>query len=175
MAVTIQAEASLLKFTLDKVLVAVTPSEITGFPIQVDEEIASSAHSDKNGVFQLDLIGKDLHTGLIKHTFNLGLDYRWTDVSTINTNSIVVDTINVLQPISNLAPNVQLTKEDPVTSRDYSYGLLLQEVMTFNEYLKVSLGLRYSQMSGLSDNTVSTNGGSVWDPLVGIILTPVKF
>ena len=29
-------------------------------------------------------------------------------------------------------------------------------------------------MSGLSDNAVSTNGGSVWDPLFGIIITPVK-
>ena len=129
---------------------------------------------DKNGVFQLDLIGKDLYTGAVKHTFNLGLDYRWTDVSTINTNSVLVDTIDVLQSISNILPPVQLVDNDPVNSRDYAYGLLLQEVMTFNEYLKVSLGLRYSQMSGLSGNSVSTTGGSVWDPLFGIIITPVK-
>lgn len=135
---------------------------------------SGSERLDKNGVFQLDLIGKDLHTGFIKHTFNIGLDYRWTDVSTINTNSIIVDTINVIQTIPNLAPNVQLTNGDPVISRDYSYGLLLQELMTINEYLKLSLGLRYSQMSGLNENTISTNGGSVWDPLFGLILTPYK-
>ena len=135
---------------------------------------SGSERLDKNGVFQLDLIGKDLHTGFIKHTFNIGLDYRWTDVSTINTNSIIVDTIDVIQTIPNLAPNVQLTNGDPVISRDYSYGLLLQELMTINEYLKLSLGLRYSQMSGLNENTISTNGGSVWDPLFGLILTPYK-
>lgn len=135
---------------------------------------SGSERLDKNGVFQLDLIGKDLHTSFIKHTFNIGLDYRWTDVSTINTNSIIVDTINVIQTIPNLAPNVQLTNGDPVISRDYSYGLLLQELMTINEYLKLSLGLRYSQMSGLNENTISTNGGSVWDPLFGLILTPYK-
>lgn len=135
---------------------------------------SGSERLDKNGVFQLDLIGKDLHSGFIKHTFNIGLDYRWTDVSTINTNSIIVDTINVIQTIPNLAPNVQLTNGDPVISRDYSYGLLLQELMTINEYLKLSLGLRYSQMSGLNENTIPTNGGSVWDPLLGLILTPYK-
>lgn len=135
---------------------------------------SGSERLDKNGVFQLDLIGKDLYTGAVKHTFNLGLDYRWTDVSTTNTNSIVVDTIDVLQTISNDLPSVNLVDGEPVHTRDYAYGLLLQEVMTFNEYLKMSLGLRYSQMSGLSNNTVSTTGGSVWDPLFGIIVTPVK-
>ncbi|MBF6597016.1 MAG: TonB-dependent receptor [Fermentimonas sp.] len=135
---------------------------------------SGSERLDKNGVFQLDLIGKDLYSGAVKHTFNLGLDYRWTDVSTTNTNSIVVDTIDVLQSINNVLPPVNLVNGEPVNSRDYAYGILLQEVMTFNKYLKLSLGLRYSQMSGLSDNTVSTSGGSVWDPLFGIIVTPVK-
>src|SRR5690554_8076957 len=65
---------------------------------------SGSERLDKNGVFQLDLIGKDLYTGSIRHTFNLGLDYRWTDVSTINTNSVVVDTIDVLQSINNVLP-----------------------------------------------------------------------
>lgn len=135
---------------------------------------SGSERLDKNGVFQLDLIGKDLFTGAVKHIFNLGLDYRWTDVSTTNTNSVVVDTIDVLQTIINELPPVNLVNGEPVHTRDYAYGLLLQEVMTFNEYLKMSLGLRYSQMSGLSNNTVSTTGGSVWDPLLGIIVTPVK-
>lgn len=133
---------------------------------------SGSERSDKNGVFQMDLIGKDLYTGAVKHTFNLGFDYRWTNVSTINTNSVIVDTIDVLQPIPNIAPQLKLVNGDAVTSSDYAYGLLLQEVMTFNKYLKVSLGLRYSQMSGVSNNVASTNGGSVWDPLFGIIVTP---
>ena len=127
---------------------------------------------DKNGVFQIDIIGKDLYTGSIRHTFNVGLDYRWTDVSTINTNSVVVDTIDVLQSINNVLPLISLVNGKAVNTRDYAYGLLMQEVMTFNRYLKLSLGLRYSQMSGLSDNTISTNGESVWDPLAGLIITP---
>ena len=87
---------------------------------------------------------------------------------------MVVDTVDVLQPIANRAPEVTLVNGEPVTSHEYAYGMLLQEVMTFNRYLKLSLGLRYSQMSGISDNQLSTNGGSIWDPLLGVIITPVK-
>ena len=135
---------------------------------------SGNERDDRNGVLQIDLIGKDLYTGNVKHTFNLGFDYRWSDVSTINSNSVVVDTVDVLLPILNTAPPVTLVNGDPVTSREYAYGMLLQEVMTLNEYIKLSLGLRYSQMSGISDNQLSTNGGSVWDPLLGVIITPVK-
>lgn len=135
---------------------------------------SGSERDDKNGVFQLDLIGKDLFTGGVKHTFNLGFDYRWTDLTTVNTNTVAVDTVDVLQPISNMAPKVTLQNGDPVRSREYAYGMLLQEVMTFSQYMKLSLGLRYSQMSGITGQTVSTSGGSVWDPLFGVIITPYK-
>jgi iron complex outermembrane receptor protein len=135
---------------------------------------SASGRDDSNGVLQIDLIGRDLFTGNVKHTFNLGFDYRWSNVSTLNSNTVVVDTINVLQPISNSAPAVTLVNGAPVSAREYAYGMLLQEVMTFNQYLKLSLGLRYSQMSGISNMQLSTNGGSVWDPLLGVIITPVK-
>lgn len=135
---------------------------------------SGSERDDKNGVFQIDLIGKDLYTGMVKHTFNLGLDYRWTDLTTVNTNTVTVDTVDVLQPINNTAPNVSLSNGDPVHSREYAYGMLLQEVMTFKQYLKLSLGLRYSQMSGMSNSSVSTSGGNVWDPLFGVIITPLE-
>ena len=133
---------------------------------------SGSERDDKNGVFQIDLIGKNLLTGMVKHTFNLGIDYRWTDLTTVNTNTVTVDTVDVLQPISNTAPNVSLINGDPVRSREYAYGMLLQELMTVGPHLKLSLGLRYSQLSGTSNNSISTNGGSVWDPLLGIIVTP---
>lgn len=135
---------------------------------------SGTQRNDKNGVFQADFIGKDIKTGPIQHTFNIGFDYRWSDVSTVNTNAVTVDTIDVLQPISNVVPSVLLTNGTPATSQSYSYGLLLQEVMTLNRYLKVSLGLRYSQVNGLSDNIVSSTGGNVWDPLFGLILTPFE-
>lgn len=135
---------------------------------------SGSTRDDKNGVLQVDLIGKDIYTGSVRHTFNVGLDYRWTDVSTNSTNSVITDTIDVFHPINNETPVVTLIDGEPVTTREYAYGMLLQEVMTFNRYLKLSLGLRYSQISGISNNNISTTGGSVWDPLVGLIITPFE-
>ncbi|MDD4776661.1 MAG: TonB-dependent receptor [Fermentimonas sp.] len=135
---------------------------------------SGSNRDDKNGVLQVDLVGKDIYTGRVRHTFNLGLDYRWTDVSTNSTNSVVTDTIDVLQSINNETPVVALVDGEPVAAREYAYGMLLQEVMTFNRFLKLSLGLRYSQISGISNNNISTTGGSVWDPLLGIIITPFE-
>lgn len=135
---------------------------------------SSSSRGDKNGILQVDLVGKDILTGSVKHTFNVGLDYRWTDVSTITSNSVVTDTIDVLQPINNEVPVVTLIDDNPVTAREYAYGMLLQEVMTFNKYLKLSLGLRYSQISGINNNNISTTGGNVWDPLFGLIITPFE-
>ena len=135
---------------------------------------SGSTRDDKNGVLQVDLIGKDIYTGSVRHTFNVGLDYRWTDVSTNSTNSVITDTIDVFHPLNNETPVVTLIDGEPVTAREYAYGMLLQEVMTFNRYLKLSLGLRYSQISGISNNNISTTGGSVWDPLVGLIITPFE-
>lgn len=135
---------------------------------------SASERSDDNGVFQLDLMGKDVYTGSIKHTFNIGFDYKWSNVETVNTNSVIVDTIDVLIPISNIAPSILLTNQTPVVSGESAYGMLLQEVMTINPYVKLSLGLRYSQVSGTNNNTASATGGDVWDPLFGVILTPIK-
>ncbi|MDD4008430.1 MAG: TonB-dependent receptor [Fermentimonas sp.] len=135
---------------------------------------SGSTRDDKNGVLQVDLIGKDIYTGSVRHTFNVGLDYRWTDVSTNSTNSVITDTIDVFHPLNNETPVVTLIDGEAVTAREYAYGMLLQEVMTFNRYLKLSLGLRYSQISGISNNNISTTGGSVWDPLVGLIITPFE-
>lgn len=135
---------------------------------------SGSKREDINSSFQLDIIGKDIMTGSVKHTFNAGFDFRTTNLMTAATNSVVVDTIDVLQPISNIAPNVALVYGDPVASQEYAYGLLLQEVMTINQYVKASLGLRYSQLSGLNNNIASTTGGSTWDPLFGLIITPYK-
>lgn len=135
---------------------------------------SGSQRDDKNGVLQIDFRGIDIYTGSIKHTFNAGFDYRWFNVETTSTNSMVVDTIDVLQKISNIAPKVKLVDGTPSNAREYTYGLSFQEVITFNKYLKASLGLRYSQYSGVSNNAITTNGGDVWDPLFGVIITPFK-
>ena len=139
--------------------------------------LSSASREDNNNVFQVDFIGKDIFTSSVKHTFQIGFDYKTSNVKTIGSNSIVLDTIDVLQPILNtytLAKGQALTDNAPVESRDYIYGFVAQDVITFNKYIKLSLGLRYGMVNGVSGNKVSAVNGSAWDPLAGIIITPFQ-
>ena len=38
-----------------------------------------STRSDKNSVVQFDLIGDEIETGAVNHTFQVGFDYRTTN------------------------------------------------------------------------------------------------
>ena len=38
--------------------------------------ISRSLRDDRNSTFQLDFIGRDIFTGPVKHTFQLGFDYK---------------------------------------------------------------------------------------------------
>lgn len=139
--------------------------------------LGSSSREDYNNGFQLDLVGKDIYSWKIKHTFQIGLDYKTSYVKTVSSNSIVLDTIDVLQDIPNtyvLNRNQSLTDNAPVESRDYVYGFVAQDVITFNRYVKLSLGARYGLVNGVSGNAVSSLNGSAWDPLAGIIITPFE-
>lgn len=145
--------------------------------------IARSTRNDKNSTFQLDLIGRDIYTGTVKHTFQLGFDYKKTDLTTqtfganARGNGVVIDTIDVL---ANHIPNPTLEdlnflKSDPVHSSTSSYGIMAQEVMTINPYLKAVLGLRYSSMSTPAKQTEAGHTrGDAWNPMVGVMITPVR-
>lgn len=136
---------------------------------------SGSYNTDDNVTFQADFIGKDIYTGPIRHTFNIGFDYTVTNNTNETTNSALVDTIDVLQPINNTLPSsVKIAKASESETSSYEYGFLAQEVMTFNKYLKLSLGLRYSKVSATSNYTASTTNGDAWDPIVGVIVTPLK-
>ena len=138
--------------------------------------ISRSLRDDKNSTFQLDFIGRDIFTGPIKHTFQLGFDYKTTDLNTTSYGSAVVDTIDVLAPsISNvLSRPVKFAAETPVVSSSSSYGIMAQEVMTFNKYLKAILGLRYSYISSLDGTSPGATTGDAWNPMLGLMVTPVK-
>ncbi len=134
-----------------------------------------STVEDGNVSFQADFIGKDIFTGSIRHTFNIGFDYKTNNTLNEATNSVVVDTIDVLSSINNTLPaGITLTKQSESKTNSYTYGFLAQEVMTLNKYLKLSLGLRYSKINGTNNYAASTTSGDAWDPLAGIIFTPVK-
>lgn len=138
--------------------------------------LSRSLRDDKNSTFQLDFIGRDLYTGPVKHTFQIGFDYKQTDLSTTSYGSAVIDTIDVLAPtISNVLPRqVKFAAETPVESNSSSYGIMAQEVMTFNKYIKAILGLRYSYISSQDATSAGPTTGDAWNPMLGLMVTPIK-
>lgn len=137
--------------------------------------ITRSASEDYNNALQIDFVGQDVYTWKLKHTFQAGLDFRRTKTSNTAYNSIVIDTIDVLKPISNTLPSgIELTAKDPETATDYSYGIMLQDVITFNKYLKAVWGVRYSYGTSFTGTSAETITGDAFNPMAGVIITPIK-
>lgn len=137
--------------------------------------LGRSLRNDANQAVQFDLIGQDLHTGKIKHTFQLGVDFKRNVVGTTAYKSIVVDTIDVLNNIPNTLPRkIKLTADDPKTSTAYSYGVMLQDVITFNRYLKAIMGARYSYGNSFDSTSDGAVTGNAFNPMLGIIVSPLE-
>ncbi|MCT4287402.1 TonB-dependent siderophore receptor [Elizabethkingia anophelis] len=141
---------------------------------------------DVNKVFQFDFIGQDVQTGFIKHTFQVGFDWKETTVTTtsfdvyknagdlnqkkpVNTNN-PIDVINVLGDISNTLPyNLIFNKTATGIVKTPTMGLMAKDVMAFGRYVKAHLGVRYSRLNGSTKNDVST-----WNPSFGLIISPLE-
>ena len=155
--------------------------------------IGRSQRDDKNSTFQLDFIGKDVYTGTVKHTFQVGFDYKQTNLTQTSFGDLYglkqgdsktkhplsyIDIIDITQPITNYFPDEYATisfgSSSETKSKGSSYGIMLQEVMTINDYAKAILGLRYSY--GTSSDNVSTQEttGDAWNPMFGLMVTPIK-
>lgn len=136
--------------------------------------LSRSLRDDKNSVVQLDLIGQDVKTGFVNHTFQVGFDYRIADATTTSLGTVTVDTIDVYRPISNtVKKKISFTAATPVLAYYSTYGLLAQDVITFNKFIKAIVGLRYSSILSKTNSSVSEPARSAWNPSLGIMVTPV--
>ncbi|MCK0144918.1 TonB-dependent receptor [Arenibacter sp. F26102] len=133
---------------------------------------STSTRSDDNGVLQVDLIGDDFKTGNIKHTFQVGFDYRTSKYSTTSQSLSAIDTINVFENNSNTLPNVALTSGDPAAAESKSFGLVAQDVVSWTDWFKTFLGIRYSTTETITD--LENNKSDAFSPLGGIIVNPYK-
>lgn len=138
--------------------------------------LSRSFREDKNSTFQFDFVGRDVYTGPIKHTFQVGFDYKQTHLSTTDLGSAIIDTIDVLSSyIPNTLPRkVSLKRLDPVESETSSYGIMAQEVMTINKYLKTIWGIRYNYMTNRDRIKAGATNGNAWNPMVGVMISPIK-
>ncbi|WP_103071783.1 TonB-dependent receptor [Aquimarina sediminis] len=149
-------------------------------------EYYGGGRSDKNSVLQIDLVGKDIETGFLKHTFQVGVDYRNTnfDNTAYTTNypgdDPFVDIIDVTQPISNILPsNISLTVNPARASgsKTKSFGFTIQDKVSFTKWVDVFLGLRYTSLERTKGNFIgrSLTGAKRDDainPLAGINIKP---
>ena len=162
-----------------------------------------STRDDKNSTVQFDLIGEELYTGKIKHTAQIGFDYRIADAETMSYvgtlagmdknivlgNTNIIDTINILGDWTNDLTQVlykdkmgierigkRISFVPGATTNAYyqTFGILAQDVIEFNPYLKLALGLRYSEIDVKDFVSDKRKTGSAWNPSVGVIVTPMK-
>lgn len=153
--------------------------------------VSSSDRIDNNSVVQLDLVGKDVYTGSLKHTFQIGIDYRTTYLETQSARQGAleyIDIINVFSPINSKLPEtgfvyengdmveapLKLVESNPVVSTNNAYGLMGQDVISFTDWAKVFLGLRYSSAESSGSAITGVSIGHVIDPQFGLMLTPYK-
>lgn len=135
--------------------------------------LSKSEREDNNQTFQFDFIGQDVYTGKIKHTFQTGFDWSQSNVLTTSYGAKNnVDQINVLEDITNVLPDgVTLEFGGPTgTSRSLAshMGLMAQDVITFNKYLKAVLGVRYSKLHGVPEGEEF----DAWNPSFGLMVSP---
>ncbi len=148
--------------------------------------VSKSSGEDNSKVFQFDFVGQDVQTGILKHTFQLGFD--WKESATITdayglmtdgvlnpaANSIVVDQIDVTQEVNNILPTTvdlnRIVNLGPnAEAKSSTIGLMAQEVMTIGQYVKAIMGIRYSKFNG----DVQDGQKDAWDPQLGIMVSPL--
>lgn len=133
--------------------------------------LSRSQRDDRNQVFQADFIGEDVKTGFLKHTFQIGFDWKESNVTTTSYGALAVDQINVLQNINNTLPNaVNFGTGTDVNAKTPSIGLMAQDLITWNKYIKTHLGIRYSK---LNDNPEG-HESATWNPSLGLIISPLE-
>ncbi len=134
---------------------------------------SASTRSDDNSVLQFDLIGEDINTGSISHTFQVGFDYRTTDYSTWSQRVSTVDTIDVFTGNTHTLPDdLAFSNATTAGAKSKAIGFVAQDVITFNKYLKTFLGVRFSKTQTIAA-TETTESDAV-NPLAGIIVTPFQ-
>ena len=134
---------------------------------------SASTRSDDNSVIQFDLIGDDIATGSISHTFQVGFDYRTTDYSTWSQRVSAVDTIDVFTNNTHTLPDdLAFSNASTAGAKSKAIGFVAQDVITFNKYFKTFLGLRFSKTQSIT--ATETTESDALNPLAGIIVSPFK-
>lgn len=149
-------------------------------------EYYASGREDKNSVLQIDLVGKDVKTGGLNHTFQVGVDYRRTEFDNLGytanypTDNPYVDIIDILYDIDNTLPSgvsVSRNRDRDSGSKTKSYGFTIQDKVTLSKWADVFLGVRYSSIERTKGNflgrtLVGAKRDDAVNPLLGFNVKP---
>ncbi|GHA66564.1 TonB-dependent receptor [Pontibacter akesuensis] len=134
----------------------------------------NNTREDNSTVLQFDLVGRELETGNIKHTFQVGADYRYIDLFQPTYNSIAIDQINVLDPstVTNVLPETvpAFERTGGTQAYDYRFGVTLQDVIQLTNWARVYGGVRYSTNKSKDEGEESATS-EFWNPLAGVMFT----
>lgn len=177
----VSIRAAYFKSTYEYDNLSTSAKAVKGDYTKYTRTIGRSTRDDDNSTFQLDLVGRDLYTGPIKHTFQVGFDYRTADATTRSSNSVALQAADESIDIVNGAWSNDVDAKlltgillaDPVNSKYSTYGLMAQEVMTINQYLKAIVGLRYSSIS-INNKEGGRTLNDSWDPMAGVMISPLE-
>lgn len=148
---------------------------------------SSGERTEKNNTIQLDLIGKDLATGVLKHTFMIGMDYSRLNMSAKSAPrrgpgaSIAIDTIDIRKPVSNklalpgrTSPNFTLDLLSNRTTRNF--GIIVQDVISLTDWAKIYGALRLTRVESTSEATTGANDyrSTFINPLAGFMISATR-
>lgn len=148
----------------------------------INRGISKSKTKDQNSVVQVDLVGKDIVTGFAKHTFQVGFDFRQTQVTTDAFNTVYkgevlgkngkIDTIDVLGDISNEDPtDLHFTSTGQTIVTTPTYGFMAQDYVELGQYVRALVGVRYSRLNGVTTENATVDR---WNPILGLIVSPTE-
>nr|WP_299202244.1 TonB-dependent siderophore receptor [uncultured Brumimicrobium sp.] len=136
----------------------------------------NNSRHDKSLVVQMDLVGHKIETGIFKHTFQAGIDYRTTNLTTETYNSILVDTIDVTKDVrNNLAGDVgDFSLTDTQETSTSSVGVSAQEVLQIGERVRLFGGVRFGTSNSYAPFATSNVTETFVNPIAGAMVNVWK-
>jgi len=145
---------------------------VPGMPAEYRSRTMSrSGRKDKNSVFQFDMMGNEVPTGQLKHTFQVGMDLGTNFLELPTYSSAAIDTINVFEHINNKLknrPDFELL--NTTTSDELRLGLMAQDVISVTEWLRAVVGFRYSVVESKASNANEITRNSGFTPQLGFLV-----
>lgn len=125
-------------------------------------------------------------TGPIKHQALIGSDFENFRTTTLAYNNFnKYDTVNIFKPYD---PSIEksipeLTKNTNTLNPVARMGFYAQDLISFNKYLKVLAGIRYSSITSEtevykfsdSSTTINRKTDNAFSPKIGLVLQPSEY